>query len=129
MSTIKTNSSYRGVDHFEPESAREPLEQRRLRGYLEQIDYTAFAANQAILAQTPGSLDLTSLQRLAIAAATARAQWVRLALEVTEAGHAPSKEEVSALAAQRSAFEELREAYEGIRRMIERGYISYHAGA
>jgi hypothetical protein len=76
MSIVKTNTAYRGaLDHFEPENS-DPMEQRRLRGHLEQIDYTAFAANQAVLGQTPGTLDLASFQRLAVAAAQARALWV-----------------------------------------------------
>jgi hypothetical protein len=127
MSIVKTNTAYRGaLDHFEPENS-DPMEQRRLRGHLEQIDYAAFAANQAVLGQTPGSLDLASFQRLAVAAAQARALWVTTALELAEAGGAASREQIAALADRRAAFEEMREAYEALRRIIERGYLSYRA--
>jgi hypothetical protein len=129
MSIVKTNTAYRGaLDHFEPENS-DPMEQRRLRGHLEQIDYTAFAANQAVLGQTPGTLDLASFQRLAVAAAQARALWVSTALELAEAGGAASREQIETLADRRAAFEEMREAYEALRRMIERGYLAYRPTA
>lgn len=126
MSMIKTNTAHRGgFDHFEPDNSPDPVEQRRLRGHLEQIDYTAYAANQAVLRQIPGGVDLAAVKRLAVAAAGARAQWVKAALDASD--HAPSRDEINALADRRNAYEELREAYEGLRRMIERGYIEYKA--
>jgi hypothetical protein len=125
MSIVKTNTAYRGaLDHFEPEDT-DPLEQRRLRGHLEQIDYAAFAANQAVLRQAPGSLDLEAFKRLAIAAAQARALWVTTAMELADAGGAASRQQIEVLADRRAAFEEMREAYEALRRMIERGYLAY----
>jgi len=129
MSIVKTNTAYRGaLDHFEPETS-DPMEQRRLRAYLEQIDFTAFAANQAVLGQTPGSLDLDAFKRLAIAAAQARALWVTSALELADAGGAASRQQIEALADRRAAFEEMREAYEALRRMVERGYLTFRPGA
>ena len=129
MSIVKTNTAYRGaLDHFEPETS-DPMEQRRLRAHLEQIDFTAFAANQAVLGQTPGSLDLDAFKRLAIAAAQARALWVTSALELADAGGAASRQQIEALADRRAAFEEMREAYEALRRMVERGYLTFRPGA
>jgi len=129
MSIVKTNTAYRGaLDHFEPETS-DPMEQRRLRAYLEQIDFTAFAANQAVLGQAPGSLDLDAFKRLAIAAAQARALWVTSALELADAGGAASRQQIEALADRRAAFEEMREAYEALRRMVERGYLTFRPGA
>jgi hypothetical protein len=129
MSIVKTNTAYRGaLDHFEPETS-DPMEQRRLRAHLEQIDFTAFAANQAVLGQTPGSLDLDAFKRLAIAAAQARALWVTSALELADAGGAASRQQIEAVADRRAAFEEMREAYEALRRMVERGYLAFRPGA
>ena len=129
MSIVKTNTAHRGgFDHFEPENSLDANEQRRPRGHLEQIDFTAFAANQTVLRQTPGMWDLESVKRLAVAAAHARAQWVKAALDVADSGQAPTTEAIQALGDRRQAFEELRDAYEGMRRMIERGYIGYKAG-
>ena len=130
MSIVKTNTAYRGaLDHFEPENS-DPMEQRRLRGHLEQIDFTAFAANQAVLGQAPGALDLDAFKRLAVAAAQARAAWVIAALELAETNGVAGRAQIEAVADRRMAFEEMREAYEALRRMVERGYLSYRpAGA
>ena len=39
-----------------------------------------------------------------------------------------SAEEVSRLQLLRTAYEELSEAYEAMRRMVERGYLQFHKG-
>ena len=48
MGKIVTSSYRRVSDHFEPDLVEDPAEQRKRRGHLEQIDYTVFAANQAL---------------------------------------------------------------------------------
>jgi hypothetical protein len=126
MSIIKTSTAHRGaLDHFEPEQSLDPSEQRRLRGRLEQMDYTAFAANQGVLAAAVGGIDLEAVQRLAVATAQARALWIKTALDFAASGQPLSREQVGALADRRAGFDELCSAYEGLRRTIERGYISY----
>ena len=125
VSSIKTSSFRRSQDdHFIPESNTNPTAQRRLRGQLEQIDYTAFASNGAVMAQVVGSLDSGRFQRLAIAAAHARARWVAEALAISERSHDITPEQTAHLQALRQTFEELTEAYDAARRMIERGYLS-----
>ena len=81
MSITISNKPYRGGghDHFEPEAFLDPVEQRKLRGHLEQIDYVAFAANRELLGQALGPVGTAVFQRLAVAAAQARAQWVSAA--------------------------------------------------
>jgi hypothetical protein len=129
MSIIKTNSARRGqLDHFEPDNSLDPYDQRRLRGHLEQIDYAAFAANKAVMGASPGAVDLGAVQRLAVATAQARAGWIKAALDAAASGHVPSDEVVAELARRRTAFDELCAAYDGLRRMIERGYVEYHPG-
>jgi|SRR5579875_1407124 len=128
MATIMSNFKRSLGDHFEPE-ALDPQAQRRLRGQLEQIDYTAFASNQAVLGQMLGAVDVAQVQRLAVAAAQARGRWAARALELSERPGEPSAADVAELARLRAAFDELREAYEGLRRMVERGYLTFHAGA
>lgn len=121
---IMTSSTRRTGDHFEPSDV-DPQDQRRLRGYLEQIDYTAFASNKAVLGATVAHADAERFQRLAVAAATARAKWVAEAASMTEAGTTLSEAQVGRLAHLRSAYEELSAVYEATRRMVERGYIAY----
>ncbi|WP_269515610.1 hypothetical protein [Brevundimonas subvibrioides] len=128
MSSIMTASYRSRRDHFEP-SDNDPQEQRRLRGHLEQIDYTAFVSNREVIPQVLGPethhADPAAFQRLAVAAAAARARWIAEALKLTEAGVAVAGPDAQRLAGMRAVYEELSEAYEGLRRMVERGYLPY----
>ncbi len=130
MPSMMTASYRSRRDHFEP-SDNDPQEQRRLRGHLEQIDYTAFVSNREVIPQVMGlgssHPEPAAFQRLAVAAATARARWIAEALRMTEAGYALGPGEAQKLAGLRAAYEELSEAYEGLRRMVERGYLPYRA--
>jgi len=123
MSTIQTNSYRRQRDHFEPQDT-DPQEQRRLRGLLEQIDYSAFIANREVIGQMLPKLDASMFQKLAVLTATARAKWVAESLRQSESGAPSTPDQIARLAAARTAYEELAEAYEGLRRMVERGYVA-----
>lgn len=123
MSFTMTSTVRKVRDHFEPEVELDPHEQRALRGHLEQIDYAAFAANREILAKVIGTADLARFQRMAVAAATARARWVAAAIAVAQKADA-SPQDVVQLATLRGAYEELTEAYDALRRMVERGYLA-----
>jgi hypothetical protein len=127
MSITVSNKPYRGGghDHFEPEAFLDPMEQRKLRGHLEQIDYAAFAANREVLGQALGPVEPAVFQRLAVAAAQARAQWVSAATGMVADGQRPSPMQIAQLSTLRAAYEELIEAYDGMRRMIERSYLHY----
>lgn len=123
MSTIQTSSYRRPRDHFEPQDA-DPQEQRRLRGLLEQIDYSAFIANREVIGQMIPKLDASMFQKLAVLTATARAKWVAEGLRQSESGGPSTPDQIARLASARAAYEELAEAYEGLRRMVERGYVT-----
>lgn len=126
MSTVQTNSYRRQRDHFEPQDI-DPHEQRKLRGQLEQIDYAAFVSNREVVGQMLGNADAGSFQKLAVLTATARAKWVAEALRLAHSGSPVTPDQTARLTAHRTAYEELAEAYEGLRRMIERGYLSMKA--
>lgn len=115
------------LDHFEPDISDDPQAQKRLRATLEAIDYTAFACNREIVGQMIGAIDTHRLQRLAVSVAAARAAWMKETLAMSDIGHQLAPHQVEKVAQLRQAFEELAEAYEGIRRAIERGYLSYTA--
>lgn len=126
MSAIRTSSFRKsGADHFEPDMDSDPQAQRRLRGQLEHIDYTAYASNREVIGHTLGHADAARFQKLAVAAANARAQWVAVSLQVTESPHALTPAEVERLSHMRAAYEELSEVYEAFRRMVERGYLTF----
>lgn len=130
MSTIVTSNARRSRDRFEP-SDIDAQEQRRLRGHLEQIDYTAFLSNREVIPQVLGpvaqNIEPAAFQRLAVAMAAARARWLGETLRLTDAGHGVGPAEAQKLAGLRSAYEELEEAYDGLRRLVERGYLPYGA--
>jgi hypothetical protein len=127
MSSIRTSAVRRVVtDHFEPEMS-DPQDQRRLRGQLEQIDYTAFASNREVLGRMVGQVDAALFQRMAVTAAMARGQWIRTAASLSDGSTPATPDRIARLADMRMAFEELTEAYEGMRRMVERGYLTFKA--
>jgi hypothetical protein len=123
MSSIMTSSTRRTRDHFEPQDS-DPQEVRKLRGLLEQIDYTAFISNREVIAASLSIIDAATFQRLAVTVATARTKWVSEALRLSESGSPVTPDQTARLTAHRNAYDELSEAYEGLRRMVERGYIS-----
>jgi len=123
MSTIQTSSYRRQRDHFEPQDI-DPQEQRRLRGLLEQIDYSTFVANREVIGQMLPKLDASMFQKLAVLTATARAKWVAESLRQSESGAPSTPDQIARLTSARAAYEELAEAYEGLRRMVERGYAA-----
>ncbi|PHY22249.1 hypothetical protein [Caulobacter sp. BP25] len=122
--SIMTSGTRRAGDHFEPTDT-DPQVQRRMRGYLEQIDYTAFASNKAVLSVSLPRVEGDQFQHLAVAASTARARWVTEAVAMADAGHSLSEAQVARLRHLRSTYEELTSVYEAMRRMVERGYIAY----
>ncbi len=128
MSFTMTSTVRKVREHFEPEANLDPQEQRALRAHLEQIDYAAFAANREVLAKTIGHADLARFQRMAVAAANARARWVAAAINLSAKPDA-SPQDVAQLATLRCAYEELTEAYDAMRRMVERGYLPAKAKA
>lgn len=123
MSSILTNSVRRTRDHFEPQDL-DPQEQRKLRGVLEQIDYTAYLSNKEVIGASLAVVDTAMFQRLAVSVATARVKWVAEALRLSESGSPATPDQTARLTAFRSAYEELSEAYEGLRRMVERNYLA-----
>ncbi len=126
MSTIRTNSvRRRNYDHFEPEMSDDPQVQKRMRAQLEQIDYTAFAANREAVGHDIGALDTDKVQRLAVAAAHARAAWVRKAMSLSDNAVLPTAAQIDELLIARMTFEELTAAYDGMRRLVERGYVTF----
>jgi hypothetical protein len=129
MAKTMTSSYRRTSDHFEPDLVEDPVEQRKRRGHLEQIDYTVFAANQAVMNKTIHHVTIEDFQNLALSASKARGAWVDAAMSAARSRSPMSEQEVQRLAHLRSAYDELCEAYEAMRRMVERGYLRFQASA
>jgi hypothetical protein len=122
-------SSYKrpSSEHFQPDESLDPQAQRALRGKLEQIDYIAYVSNREVIGQALGKIEAQRFERLAVATAQARAEWAALALSVSQTGQAPSPQQTMSLMQARTGYEELANAYDGLRRLIERGYATYTA--
>ena len=125
MATV-TSSFRRVSDHFEPDLVDDPAEQRKLRGYLEQIDCTVSQANKAVISRKLNHVTTDDFQNLALASAKARTDWVEASVGLAAAKRSLTPDEVKALAHLRTAYDELAEAYEATRRMVERGYLAFH---
>lgn len=122
MSTMLSQSRRRSRDHFQPEDM-DPQEQRRLRGLLEQIDYAAYVANRELIGHALAQVDVGAFQKLAVLTAQARARWGAEAVRLAESGAPATADQVARLTAARTAYDELSEAYDALRRMVERGYL------
>ena len=125
MSTVYAGHRRIESDHFHPEEVEDPSAQRRRRGWLEQIDYTAFACSKEMVAHTIGRAGPAAFQGLALACAQARAAWVCEAFRITGKVGGADAAAVARLAGLRTAYDELIAAYEAARRMVERGYLPY----
>tara|TARA_R110000868_G_scaffold331140_2_gene592133 strand:- start:14931 stop:15332 length:402 start_codon:yes stop_codon:yes gene_type:complete len=128
MSKSVTSSHRRVSDHFEPDLVQDPAEQRKLRGHLEQIDYTVSAANQAVIQKEIHHVSIDDFRNLALSAAKARTAWVTAAVELAKSHAVLDPAQLARLSHLRCVYDELSEAYEAMRRMVERGYLTYHKG-
>ena len=124
MSTTRTSNTRR-LDHFEPEENDDPQTQKKRRGQLEQIDYSAYAANREVLGHMLGAADAASFQRLAVAASHASGMWLAEALRLSHSLQGLSPAEAAKLVHLRTVYDELAEAYEGLRRLVERGHVAF----
>src|SRR5689334_2852831 len=79
MTFTRTQGSRSVGDHFEPDAALTPEQQRLMRGHLERIDLAAYTANRTCLAAQP-AITLSDFEHLAAAAAHARMSWIRQSL-------------------------------------------------
>jgi hypothetical protein len=70
-------------------------------------------------------VDAKKFEHLASVTAQARARWVATGIAASQSGGPPSAEQVADLSHLRSTYEELAEVYEAMRRMVERGYLTY----
>jgi len=111
-------------ESYEAPEMLEHHAQVRLKGNLQQIDYSIFAANQEVFRKEIPELDQHSMIRFAVVVAELRAAYVAKGLALSQAGHVPSERDIAELAKARQCFEEMEAAFRATRRLIERGYSS-----
>ena len=112
--------------HLAPEENDPAFAQKRRR-FLDSLERAIAEANREIIRKTltPGegnSFDADTFLRLAVRVAELRARYIAEGLTAAAAGH-PDAEVIERLAQSRRAFEEMREVFEAVERVVERGYV------
>lgn len=106
----------------------EQLDQKRRHAWLEfkgAMDKAVVAANREVL----GKLKLTREQflRLALNTASLRAAYLQHGVEIGSL-RSPTREQLEELALLRHAYDEARQVFEALERIIERGYVEIPKG-
>ncbi|NQV82552.1 MAG: hypothetical protein HQ494_01915 [Rhodospirillales bacterium] len=93
--------------------------------FLKEIEQAVQIANREILSKSLPPMTKENILPLAISVARLRGQYLAEAFKIAEsdAGAAPSDEEISILKKNREMYEEAREAFEALIHVIERGYV------
>ncbi len=103
-------------------------DRQRLRAeqiFFEELEQGVRAANREIIGARIPELNKDKIHALAVMVGRLRASYLELAFQLSAAGDsaAPDPTIIEGLRARRQMFEEARDAYEALRRAIERGYI------
>lgn len=102
---------------------------RRHRQFVLELEREIGQLNRRIVHDRMPHLNRERCLELAAAVARARAEYLDLALRLSDSGSPDpiSDDEISALALARRHFEELREAFAAMERAIECGYVDVDA--
>ena len=103
-------------------------DRQRLRAeqiFFEELEQGVRTANREIIGARIPELNKDKIHALAVMVGRLRASYLELAFQLcaTGDGAAPDPTIIEGLRERRQMFEEARDAYEALRRAIERGYI------
>lgn len=112
------------VDRLLTDVELDRQKRQSLARFRDRMDKTILEANQSVLRAKLPDITVDTMTRLAVRIAELRASYLARALKVAEVPGVPSVEVLEDLQRHRVAFEELREAFEALERVIERGYSS-----
>ncbi len=103
-------------------------DRQRLRAeqiFFEELEHGIRTANREIIGARIPELNKDTIHGLAVMVGRLRASYLELAFKMCAAGDGtePDASFVEGLRARRQMFEEARDAYEALRRAVERGYI------
>ncbi len=93
-----------------------------LQVFRDRMDRTILEANKRVLKGKLPDVTLDTITKMAVRISELRASYLAKALSIAEMQGQPSKEAIEDLQDRRVAFEEMREAFEALERVIERGY-------
>jgi hypothetical protein len=118
----------RRVDHLMSDEMLDRESRRALTKFTEGLEVAIFEANREIISRKLGEVPRESFLRLAVKVAEARAEYVRLALELAKGEGLPRPADVDRLKTLRATYDELVAAFSAIERIVERGYLSLPRG-
>lgn len=95
---------------------------RKVIKLFEEIEKTIFAANREIIHKKVPNLDREMFVKFSVRVAEARADYLKMALDIVESENQPSVEDITTLSEARHRYEELLRAFEETERLVERGY-------
>lgn len=111
------------VDHLVSKDMLDRESQRKLQKFLEEVEMAIFSANREVLKKTVPELTREAFMAFAIRVAESRARYLKIALELSAKPN-PTAEDIAGLKAAREANDELMQAFEATKRVIERGYTT-----
>ncbi|WP_298725379.1 hypothetical protein [uncultured Ferrovibrio sp.] len=109
------------IDHLVSKDMLDRESARKLQKFLEEVEMSIFNANREVIRKAVPELTRESFMAFSVRVAEARARYIKTALELAAIPH-PSPEEIARLRAAREANDELVQAFEATKRIIERGY-------
>lgn len=111
------------VDHLVSKEMLDRESARKLQKFLEEVEMAIFSANREVMKKAVPELTRDSFMAFAVRVAEARARYLKTALELAAITN-PSAADISRLKAAREANDELVQAFEATKRVIERGYTT-----
>ncbi|WP_341899253.1 hypothetical protein [Ferrovibrio terrae] len=109
------------VDHLVSKEMLDRESTRKLQKFLEEVEMGIFSANREVMKKAVPELTRDSFMAFAVRVAEARARYLKIALELAAIAN-PSAADIGRLKAAREANDELVQAFEATKRVIERGY-------
>jgi len=114
----------RKIDRLLTSAELDREKRHALQRFSERMDRTIIEANQTVLQAKLPDVTFDTMTRLAVRIAELRAGYLAKALAVAETPGIPSAAALDELQQHRVAFDELRDAFEALERVIERGYTT-----
>lgn|SRR5258708_33253159 len=111
------------IDQFMTQDMLDKNARKELTQQILEIDKVIFETNQRIMLEKVPTLDSDSFLRFSHLVAETRANYIRMALEVSKLSHQPDIGVIEQLRKQRLSYEELLAAFEAMQRVLERGYV------
>lgn len=113
----------RKVDRLLTSEEMDRETRHELLRFQQELDAIIISANQQVLRKSLPNLSRDTITRLAVRVAELRGAYLAKALKVAVAQGAPDTAAITDLHNARLAFDEIREAFEAMERVIERGYL------